>query len=141
MSIVEKSISYYLELLRDNPTTELDAPTIAMLLQAFRAYILENVKTLYLHKIALDDGDADFVFIVINDSEDEINTLDLLIENNDNIINSYGVLYGGNDQLCFNIKLNSAGTSYTYNSTYEDTTSTDTISTSLESISDTVTEI
>lgn len=141
MDFLEKPISYYLGVLRDNPTTELDAPTIAQLLQAFRSYILENVKELYLHKIKLDDGNGDFTFIVINDSKDLINSLDLLIKNNDKIINSYGVLYGGNDELCFNIALNNLGTLYNYSYTYQDVTHNDTISTSLESISDTPTKI
>lgn len=141
MDFLEKPISYYLGVLRDNPTTELDAPTIAQLLQAFRGYILENVKKLYLHKIKIDDGNGDFYFIVINDSEDSINSLELLIKNNDKIINSYGVLYGGNGELCFNITLNNLGTLYIYSYTYQDVTNNDTINSSLESISDIITEI
>lgn len=114
MDFLEKPISYYLEVIRDNPTTELDAPTIAMLLQAFRAYILENAKKRYIHKLYIDESNGDFYFVIINNSEDEIESLESLIENNDNIVSSYGVLYGANDNFIYDIKLNGSKTNYNY---------------------------
>lgn len=46
MIIKEKTISFYLQFLKDTPTSELDAPTITMLLQAFRGYLLNSVDEL-----------------------------------------------------------------------------------------------
>lgn len=103
MSITEKSISYYLTYLRDNPTTELDLPTISMLLQAFRAYLIENIeaqderiadleeeRVLYAHYINLtyyDGTNEDALglgLVIINDSSDAytIDTLKTYIEEN-----------------------------------------------------------
>ena len=51
MLLEEKSISYYLKWLSENPTSELDAPTITLLMQGFRGYLLSSVNELtdYIH--------------------------------------------------------------------------------------------
>lgn len=85
MIINEKPISYYLEYLANNPTSALDAPTITLLLQAFRGYLLDNLKTKYVHNIYVEINDssaedtrsASFMLTIINESNEEFNSSSL----------------------------------------------------------------